>query len=235
MTNDWFYMHDVPPVGSPAELDEAEARHALGSRRLQQGDTITLFDGRGTLAEATIASVAKRTTYVEIMSRDVMSPPTREVTLASALPKGDRQAVMLSMAAQLGMRRFIPLVCERAMAKPGKGFESRTRRIFIEACKQSRQAFVPTLETPATPSDVARDAHARGAPALVADPNGCAIDDVDIVPSALVLMVGPEGGFTADELAAMNRHGAQYVSLGASILRTETAAVALLAWARLAR
>lgn len=232
MSHDWFYMQAIPEPGATADLDVAEARHALGSRRLDVTDTIILFDGAGTIARATIIEAAKRSTTVKVSARHTQPPSDTKLTLAAALPKGDRQSVMLSMAAQLGIARFIPLRCERAVAKPGKGFEARTQRIFIEACKQSRQAYVPGIESQTSPADAARSACERGEFVLLADPAGEPLVRVP-VRHPVTLMVGPEGGFTDAERTSVQAHGAVVASLGAPILRTETASAALVAWTAL--
>jgi len=230
MHTDWFFMSTIPDVGSIAELDEAEARHALGSRRLLEGETITLFDGQGLSATAKLTAVSKRSASAEILSREMDERPAHTITLASALPKGDRQAVMLNMAAQLGVQRIVPLQCERAVAKVSKGFTARTQRIIIEACKQSRQAFFPVIEDARTPAEIAQH---QSEQVLIADVTGEAIAGVHIA-AAVTLMVGPEGGFTEREVASVREQGGTLVSLGESILRTETAAVAMCAWARFA-
>lgn len=230
MSHDWFYHEHIPSVGATAELDAAEARHALGARRLQVGESITLFDGQGTSAIAALQSADKRHTIVEITERTTHEKPKRTITLASALPKGDRQAVMLSMAAQLGIARFIPLHCERSVAKVSKGFESRTQRIFIEACKQSRQPFVPVIDAAMTPKELSR---ADVGSILVADPAGAPITSQSPSTSAITLVIGPEGGFAEHELRELQSPNAALVSLGESILRIETAAVAMCTWARL--
>ena len=233
MHTDWFYMQEIPAAGAQAELDEAEARHALGSRRLEKDDAITLFDGQGVIANALIRATSRRATTVEIVTRDTIAPPRRTITLASALPKGDRQSVMLSMAAQLGMNAFVPLICERSIAQPGRSFTSRAQRIFIEACKQSRQAYLPVIEHDSTPAEVAQAARSQHATALLADPTGEPLGKLGHEANHVLLTVGPEGGFTERELQESAHAGAKRVSLGESILRTETAAVAMLAWARL--
>jgi len=234
MTHDWFHHREIPSVGSIAELDEAEARHAMGARRLAPGEIVTLFDGRGVVADAVIEHAGRKRAALRVLKRTQIEPPIRCVTLAAALPKGDRQSVLFSMAAQLGMQRFIPLLCERSVAQPVKGFASRTERILIEACKQSRQAFLPVIEPPDTAANIAAIAAAQHELVLLAHPGGAPLGSVRFAGSRCTIMVGPEGGFTDEERLACQRHGASVISLGESILRTETAAVALLAWARFA-
>jgi 16S rRNA (uracil1498-N3)-methyltransferase len=172
---------------------------------------------------------------VSIIERSTVLPASPSITLAAALPKGDRQATLFSMATQLGMNRFVPLDCERSVARAGKGFASRTERTAIEACKQSRQAHLPTFDAPMSPAACVECAVQRDELVLIADPAGGPLARIDAGGRSIAMLIGPEGGFTENELETMQAHGALLVSLGRSILRIETAAVAALAWARLAR
>lgn len=229
MTTDWFYMPDIPAPGEQAELDRDEARHALGSRRLTEGDVMTLFDGRGTVAAATIVSSSKRATLLAIVERVTVDVPPWRITLASALPKGDRQAVMLNMATQLGMTAFVPLVCERSVAKPGEGFAARAQRLFIEGCKQSRRPHLPTLRPALAPAEAVSEAAQRGDLVLLADPVGEPFSAFSA--RSMTLLIGPEGGFSDAERKQCATRGARAITFGETILRTETAAVAMLACA----
>lgn len=241
MSDAWFYMPELPAVGEKAELDPAEARHAQAARRLKAGDAVTLFNGRGDVADAIIADIARQGRLVRVEARAAAKQPQPNpaVHLAAALPKGDRQATLLSMATQLGMASFIPLQCERSVASgESGGFRERSLRVCIEACKQSRRAHLPEIREAMTPAQAASHALPPGAIALVAHPGGqspahAAPAHAAPADAALLLLIGPEGGWTDSEMAAMTAGGAKAVALGDGILRTETAAIALLAWARL--
>jgi 16S rRNA (uracil1498-N3)-methyltransferase len=233
MTEPMFFCEPLPDVGGTALLTGEEARHAGGARRLKRGDVLWLFDGRGRLARATLHATHDRGRELELLiaERAEQPAPAPPLHLVCALPKGDRAAVMLDMATQLGMTSFTPLLSERSVVDPGKGTLERLQRVCLEACKQSRRAHVPAiLSTTSLTEAVAADdtkwiAHpdgeplARLTPAEASDP--------------LTLLIGPEGGFTKEEIALALARGARPVSLGSGILRIETAAVALLAALRL--
>lgn len=225
-----FYCPDLPDVvGSRAVLAGDEAGHALGARRLQVHDDIGLFDGRGTAARAVVTAVDRRRKTLEarLTERRRMPAPRPAVHLACALPKGDRQSVLLDMATQLGMVRFTPLLCARNVVKPGANSLERFRRICLEACKQSRRFYLPDIETPATPRELAR-ASAPGN-LWIAHPTADAVPlPVTTSPNTLTLLIGPEGGFTDEEVQDAIAAGARPFSLGTAILRIETAAVAAL-------
>ena len=230
-----FYCAPLPDVvGERVTLTGDEAQHALGARRLQIGSDIGLFDGQGTAARAVVTAVDRRRQSLEakLTDRQRMPNPRPAVHLACALPKGDRQHVLLDMATQLGMVRFTPLQCTHSVVKPGANSRERLRRICLEACKQSRRFYLPEIDAPATPGELAR---------RVPPGNLWVAHPTTDVPAAfigqqtntLTLFIGPEGGFTSQELEAVMAAGARPFSLGSAILRIETAAVAALVAATL--
>jgi 16S rRNA (uracil1498-N3)-methyltransferase len=226
----WFYHPHELGEGSRVRLDLEEARHASGARRLHGGEGVCLFDGLGHVARAEIVKIADRGREVEVELGGVepVAAPRPIVHLASALPKGDRQSVMLDMATQLGMTSFTPLLCERSVVKISPQASDRWRRICIEACKQSRRAHLPQIRPPVSPAQAVADAdhpvwlaHVGGA-----EPAGI-VDDAG-PPEQVTILIGPEGGFTDAEADEARAAGAVPVGLGEGILRIETAAVALL-------
>ena len=227
-----FYSEQLAEAGATVTLAGDEAHHAIASRRLKVGDMLWLFDGRGTIARAAITGIGarRREIALRVEERRTEPPPKPPIHLACALPKGDRQAVLLDMATQLGMAGFTPLLCERSVVKPVGGALGRWRRICLEACKQSRRLHLPEIREAATPAEAAARAAAEGRRVLIAHPSGERIGQVVAVADpGMTLLIGPEGGFAEKEVAQALSHGARPVSLGPAILRIETAAVALLA------
>lgn len=226
-----FYCPDLPDVvGSRALLTGDEAQHALAVRRLPLHADIALFDGRGTAARAVVTAVdrKKRTLEAKLTERRRMPAPRPAVHLACALPKGDRAAVLLDMATQLGMVRFTPLLCARAVVKPGPNTLERLKRVCLEACKQSRRFYLPDIDTPRTPRELARSS-APGS-LWIAHPSETAAPPAEAAAAGTItLLIGPEGGFTDEEVQEVLAAGARALRLGAAILRVETAAVAALA------
>jgi len=233
MTEPLFYCEHLAEPGALLTLSGDEAHHAAASRRRHPGDTLWLFDGRGGGARATVLRTPGRgrTLDLRIEERYTEPPPKQIIHLASALPKGDRQTVMLDMTTQLGMSEFTPLECERGVVKPGKSNTGRWQRICIEACKQSRRLHLPAIHPPATPLEVIMGAATRGGSILIAHPSDQAISLAAAAHNAtsgiITILLGPEGGFTDEEILQAIRGDAQLLSLGAKILRIETAALAL--------
>lgn len=235
MSEPLFYCPELPAPGEIASLAAEEAHHAAASRRLRVGTMIQLFDGRGNVARARVTAITdrRRALQAQINERRAEPRPPTQIHLASALPKSDRQAVLLDMATQLGMCSFTPLDCEHNVVRPGPRAASRWRRICLEACKQSRRLYLPDIHSPATPAQTAAHATAAGHAVVLAHPagtdSGAPFGPAAESVTAVTVLVGPEGGFTEKEVREVCAHGALTVGLGAAILRIETAAVALLA------
>ena len=217
-------------------LSRQEARHAAGSRRLGPGDLVVVFDGQGTLAEGRITEHRDQAGNLEIElgPARTMPEPSPQIELCASLPKGDRLSTMLDMATQAGMAVFRPLECEWSVRK-ASGMRSdqgeRWRRIFLEACKQSGQAWLPTIASPLDPITAARSAREEGRVVLAAQQGGVPINEaVSDGPSLVTILVGPEGGFSERELHALGEAEARFVSLGRAIFRVEAAA-AMAVWA----
>lgn len=232
-----FYCPELAAAAGELTLGREESRHAHGARRLAVGDGIWLFDGRGTLARAKVRVFERGsgTLRLALVAREHVAPPRVHITLACALPKGERQSVLLDMATQLGMSSFRPLLCERSIARPGPSARRRWERICLQACKQSRRPYLPTIGELLTPALVPALA-AEGYGIWLADSEGAAIAARTAgasLPDRLLLVVGPEGGLTPRELEVFDAAGAARVSLGRGILRIETAALALLGYLRL--
>jgi len=234
MSEPLFYSEQLAEPGATLLLTGDEARHAAAARRLHDGDTLWLFDGHGGIARATLLRTTARGQTLELRIEERRAEPARRpaLHLACALPKGDRQQVLLDMATQLGMTRFTPLDCARSVVKSGANSPARWRKICLEACKQSRRLYLPAIEATSTLPDAARRATAEGSQVWLAHPAAQAVSITAAInqpANDVTLLVGPEGGFTETEIEQAVAAGARPLTLGTSILRIETAAVALVA------
>jgi len=228
----YFFAPQLGDAPGELTLEGDEARHARSARRLSAGEAVAVFDGRGGVGLGRVALSERHGPLVLQIDHLSREPRPRPLVLASALPKGDRLSVLLDMATQLGMTRFVPLICERSVVVPAERGRARWERVCMEACKQSRRAWLPALDAPRA---VERAADwLDGVPRWwAADPDGADVREAARDDSAkrdgVGLLVGPEGGFTAHELARLADCGVRPLSLGAAILRVEAAAVAGLA------
>jgi 16S rRNA (uracil1498-N3)-methyltransferase len=234
---DRFYI--VPPLGDAdrAVLEGAEAHHLLHVMRGKVGDEVVLFDGRGWEYLAAIVRTGRSRVELQIIVRSAVD---RElpfpVTLAVALPKGDRQRWLVEKLVELGVATLVPLITQRGVAQPVAGVLDRLRRTVVEASKQCGRNRLMAVAEPQSLSElveaVGRDA-ASGT-LLLAHPHGKPLvealgERADRTAGRWVCAVGPEGGFTDDELAIARNARWEIVGLGPRTLRVETAALALAA------
>ncbi len=230
----WFFAEHIPKNGIETVLSDAEASHAVRTRRLRIDDPLVIFDGKGQSAAARIIEISQRPLSVRlhIGERDWSPKKKPSLHLVSALPKGDRQNTMIDMATQLGVDALTPLMCERSVSVSRKGNRDRWDRIVIEACKQSHRPWLPTLAEESSLETFIRDID-EGATVFVGDSDGDKLGSFSNMSlkelEKVYLVIGPEGGFTVFERQLQKHAGFKMLSVGDGILRTETAAVSLVA------
>lgn len=228
-----------------AELDADETHHLRKVLRLGRGDVVRVFDGVGREWEGAVAQVTARGATVSL-DRDVIAPPEPPVavTLAVGLLKGDQMETVVREATALGVATITPLVTARVIA-PGRArveaARERWRRVAIASAKQCGRAVVPVITEPSTLDDAIAGAYAErvmlaepesGAQASDAAPGTPTISAPDGAggQTRALLLVGPEGGWTADEISLGVARGCHTWRLGPRTLRAELApAVALAA------
>ena len=230
----WFYYPFDQLDTELLELTGDEANHILGARRMRPGDELALCNGRGKLAHCTLDAADKRARMVRLRVSLVaqLEPPVRCITLASALPKGDRLATMLDMCCQLGMTRFQPLEFEYSVSRWNDKIAARCERILVESCKQSKTPWVPELGPSMTYRDYISRETDDDTLVLVSDQFGCpAKKHASGIESAheICLVIGPEGGLSEIELKLAQDHGVPLIRLADAILRVETAAAGAVA------
>ena len=222
------YFVETPVASNRAVLAGAEAHHLLHVMRAKAGTRVTLFDGSGWQFDAIVQRAGRNEVELEIAGREEIDRESRiAVTLGVALPKGERQKWLVEKVVELGVARLVPLETERGVSQPVANALERLRRGVIEACKQCGRNRLMEIAPPkawweflAESGDVACR--------LVAHPGQESHRWPDVSDEA-ALAVGPEGGFTAEEIALARDRGWQTVDLGPRILRVETAAMALAA------
>jgi len=223
-------------VGSRVKLAGDESRHLATVMRARVDDEVTLFDGSGAEFTGRIIEIRKGGVELDVFSRhEVVRELTFDLTLAVALPRGERQKWLVEKATELGVTRLVPLDTERGVAVANDSAIERLRRQVIEASKQCGRNRLMEIGQPVPAAEHFRSI-GGGTNRLLADPTGEPLDVLGSnhqAASEWHIAVGPEGGFTAAELAEAKNAGWRLVSLGPRILRVETAALALAAWAAL--
>jgi 16S rRNA (uracil1498-N3)-methyltransferase len=176
-----------------------------------------------------VASIGRDDVMLDMGEAVTASRLTRvPLTLAVALPKGERQKWLVEKLTELGVERLVPLATTRGVAEATPAAVERLSRGVIEACKQCGRDGLMQIGGPKGVAEVVGDA-GSGAVLLVADRDGAPLQEIATAGNLVVALVGPEGGFTTEELATIEAAGGRRVSLGPHVLRVETAAIALAA------
>lgn len=217
-------------------LSASESHHAARVLRLAPGDAVELLDGAGRVYAGRLATVEKRAATVTVVAqRSVPAPPA--VVLAPALLKGKAMDWLVQKATELGAAALHPLSLERCVAQvtaeEAAGKVEDWTATAREACKQCGNPWLPRIHAPQT---LAQFLAARPAGVLIVASLGPGVRGpralIEATPGpvrAAILVLGPEGDFTADEEAALRAAGALPMTLGPLVLRAETAALAGLA------
>lgn len=218
-----FYINSPLDPG-PVTLDGAEAHHLAAVCRVSPGCIISLFNGDGREYQARVISVAKRSVELAI---EASTAPPRELPftleIAAPLPKGDRGHFLIEKLTELGVAAFVPLECRRTVVHPGEGKIEKLQRYVIEASKQCGRNVLMRIGPAATWTSycVPRTAERR----WLAHPGGDVSRGKAQPGEAVRVAIGPEGGFTDEEVRLGVERGWERLSLGPRILRVETAAI----------
>jgi len=240
MANRYFVETSI--VGDRAVLVGAEAHHLAHVMRGRQGDRVTLFDGSGAEFVAEVTGLRRDEVELKVVARDEVDRelPFR-LTLAVALPKGDRQRWLVEKAVELGVGRIMPLRTASSVAQPEANALRRMARWVIDASKQcGRNRLMEIAQAVSWPELLAESAaiplrllaHPSTGDGASESTSGCQGPSAALAQSTTsetIAAIGPEGGWTDEEIAAARRAGWQTVDLGSRTLRVETAAVFLAA------
>jgi 16S rRNA (uracil1498-N3)-methyltransferase len=228
--------------------DEGDVRHIRDSLRMKPGDALTVCDGAGREYEGEIDEIGEA---VALSISDITHAvePRTKITLYQCVPKQGKMETVIQKSTELGAIRFVPVFSERSVPKPSDGGHKmeRWRRVAESASKQSGRGLVPVVDIPLTLTeavgtfgeydltifpyenedrDTIKDVLRRHAAALG---DAGAAGGSPGRGARVAVVIGPEGGFTDAEAFAIESAGASPCSLGATILRTETAGPAVVA------
>ena len=217
---------------APEEIDAPEIevageayRHLFRARRTEVGETIRVVDGRSRARAGTVSRIERKAAWIALGAAVPTNEPALRLTLLVPTLRPERAAWLVEKATELGVAALRFLHTERAPRTFGPGTLERLRRVSASALEQCHGATLPDVDGPHEWADLER--LAKGATARwVLDPSGATGFSPPADSGEAALLVGPEGGLTAPELAAAIGLGFSAVSLGMRILRIETAAVA---------
>jgi len=225
-----YFFHKSAKKGEQVSLDETNSRHALQVLRMQPGDLLQLTNGQGILWSGTISSAGKKSCVVGIEKEEILprSILRKSAVGISPLKNAARFEWFLEKATELGIAEIFPLLCHRTVRERFR--HDRMRQICISAMLQSKQVWLPVLHEPQpyggfVGSPMAHAYHQR----WIAH---CEAYEKHLLARVLqpgmhdsLLLIGPEGDFTTEEIFAATNGGYIAVSLGQTRLRTETAGV----------
>lgn len=231
-----FYIDHPLETGQLLELEGGPANHIAKVLRLRAGASLILFTGHGGEYQATIRNVDRRTVHIEVGAHN---PVEREsplhTTLVQAVSTGERMDYAVQKAVELGVSRIVPVIAERSANLSGdreKKRQAHWQRVAEAACEQCGRNTIPRVES-VWPLAQWLDQEHTGL-RLLMDPRATmGIGGLE-KNGRVQILVGPEGGFAEGEIAQALDSGFQTIRFGPRVLRTETAAAAMLAGVQLA-
>jgi 16S rRNA (uracil1498-N3)-methyltransferase len=220
-----FFVDDLPTtVGGLYEFANDDANHAIRVLRMQAGAEFMLSDGQGTWSQVVATEVKKKSMQVRVIDSGFQQPLATTITVVQALPKGDRAKEAVELLTEAGVDRIVPWASARSIGKGSEKFAITAR----EASKQSRRFRIPEVTEIATTAQIC-DAIKISDLALVFHESAAAKLS-DQVSSHnvehLLIIIGPEGGLTDEEIAAFTDAGAKVALMGRPILRSAHAGIA---------
>ncbi len=214
------------------------ARHISLSLRMRVGDPITLCDGRGHDHHCVISCIDRECVKVDILSvSESFAEPPYRVTLFQSLAKGEKMDLIIQKAVELGVFEIVPVESERSVVRMLDGGErtfkkvARWQKIADEASGQCGRGILPTVRTPITLSDALRMSEGTLSLFCYEGEGTSPISSIvseEHANARISVFIGPEGGYSEDEVRAAVGSGARLTGLGRRILRTETAGLFVL-------
>ena len=244
MTEPLFLLDDLadplPITGAHIVLAGDEGRHAAVVRRIRPGEMIMIGNGRGLGIRGAVIEVRSSGLVVEVVNHLSSSSEPRCFVAAQALAKGDRSELAVEMMTEIGVSEIVPWQASRSIVRwsPERAARSlaKWRSAAREAAKQSRRLNVPQVSEPVDTRQLAQRAASADLALVLHEEAQESIAEVDLPTAGTVLIIiGPEGGISAEELGELTGAGARPASISGGVLRTSTAGVVALAGLKLRR
>jgi 16S rRNA (uracil1498-N3)-methyltransferase len=225
-----FFVDDLPrKVGSSYEFDSDDAQHAIRVLRMSAGEVFMLSDGQGKGSKVKIFAVKKKSLEVEVVETGIQDPLEISFTVVQALPKGDRLKECIELLTEGGVDTIVPWSAQRSIGKAEKGVE-KLHVTAREASKQSRRFFIPQVTDVANTSKVLELIAQHD---LVLVFHESATNKVSEIVTRkyyesqnVMIIIGPEGGITNEEVELFKSAGAKVALMGRPILRSAHAGLA---------
>ena len=220
-----FFVEDLPTtVGTCYEFANDDANHAIRVLRMQEGAEFMLSDGKGSWSQVVATEVKKKSMQVRVMDSGFQDPLATTITVVQAIPKGDRAKEAIELLTEAGVDRIVPWLSTRSIGKGSDKFAVTAR----EASKQSRRFRIPDVTEMATTAQICEAI--KVSDLAIAFHESATAKLSDQVSSHnvehLLIIIGPEGGLTDEEIAAFTEAGAKVALMGRPILRSAHAGIA---------
>jgi 16S rRNA (uracil1498-N3)-methyltransferase len=234
-----FYIDRIE--GETASLTDSEQLHHLKDvLRLKVDDTVNISDGAGNDYTGVITVIDKKQATIKVTLKKTVADSPLKLTVACAIPKGSRLDEVIDHLTQLGVERIIPMQTERVVVKlDSAGAESRLKRwrkIAQSAAQQSQQSRIPVIDLVTDFGEVIKSSQVydlKLIPHLTGERKLLREVFTKVKPKSIIVLIGPEGDFALAEVALALSHGFIAVSLGDTVLRVATAAVAAASYIKL--
>ncbi len=235
-----FYLPPEHCLGDQLELSERDAKHANKVLRIKDDERISVLDGQGNDLLCQVTERDRSRVVARVLSRQSQTKLPHALTLVQAVTKGKSMDLIIQKATELGCQRIVPVLSERTVVQcDSEDAESKREKwqtIAVEAMKQCGQARLPKVLAPLSVSAfLQQESASQKTLALLASLQGDAThprsrvetfrEESQSAPSQITVWIGPEGDFTPAEINLIKGGGAQAISLGPLILRSETAAL----------
>lgn len=222
-----FYNPNISESAKEITFDKEESRHIVKVLRLKEGDTFKITNGKGSFFNAEITNANPKACLVQLISEEKQAPLPYQLHLAVAPTKlNDRYEWFLEKATEIGISKITPIIChhsERKVIKP-----ERFEKIIQSAMKQSLKAYLPKLNEAISFSDFINleiDSESLKCIAHCEETDKKSLKSVMLPNKKTIILIGPEGDFSSEEIELAKKAGYIPVTLGESRLRTETAAI----------
>ncbi len=224
-------------MGDSLALTGAEAHHCRNVLRLESGDKVVLFDGRGRELTAEITSTSPKLALRRL--HEAQTPRLRcQITLAQAIPKGKNMDLIVQKAVEIGAAEIAPILSDRTVVRldeeSAASKQAKWQTVAVEAAKQCGQNWLPRVCVPQTMAEFFQQSR-RFDLQLIGSLQSDAVHLKKILaeysaehgdrPTSVLMLVGPEGDFTPAELSLARSHGCRPITLGPIVLRVETASI----------
>jgi 16S rRNA (uracil1498-N3)-methyltransferase len=220
-----FFVDDLPrKVGSTYEFDSDDAQHAIRVLRISAGEVFMLSDGEGAWSEVKVFAVKKKSLEVQVLSTGFQEPLRTSITVVQAIPKGDRAKEAIELLTEAGVDTIIPWASSRSIGKGSDKFENTAR----EASKQSRRLRIPRVVDSASTDQICALIKQSSCTVVFHESASSGLSELKLPLgiSDVVIIIGPEGGITDEELTRFTDAGAMLSRMGRPVLRSAHAGIA---------